>query len=160
MVYNLYFHPLSAYPGPFWARSSRLWYVNSLLRGKLPFDVHRMHLVYGNVVRVAPDELAYTNADAWKDIWGLRSGKGEIPKDPNFYSNTAAGGLSIIAAPAERHGQLRRLLSHGFSEKALREQEPIVQSYLDLFIRRLRDLSTGNEPIDIVDWYNVSKAFI
>lgn len=50
------------------------------------------------------------------------------------------GHVSIFGAPLERHGTLRRLLSHGFSEKALRCQEPIIQHYLDLFIRRLRDL--------------------
>lgn len=154
MVYNLYFHPLAAYPGPFWARSGRLWYCNTLVRGTLPFSVYEAHLKYGDVVRIAPDELAYNDFRAWKDIYGHRSGKGEIPKDPNFYLNTAAGHLSIIAAPSERHGTLRRLLSHGFSEKALRDQEPILQYYVDLFIRRLRDQSVTDGRIDIVKWYN------
>jgi len=120
----------------------------------LPFSVYRAHLKYGDVVRIAPDELAYNDHRAWKDIYGHRSGKGEIPKDPNFYLNTAAGHLSIIAAPSERHGTLRRLLSHGFSEKALRDQEPILQYYVDLFIRRLRDNGATDGPIDIVKWYN------
>ncbi|TVY14779.1 Cytochrome P450 monooxygenase aclL [Lachnellula arida] len=154
MVYNLYFHPLSTYPGPFWARSSRLWYCYTLIRGTLPFSVYHMHLEYGDIVRIAPDELAYNDPRAWKDIYGHRSGKAEIPKDPNFYLNTAAGHLSIIAAPSERHGTLRRLLSHGFSEKALRDQEPTLQYYADLFIRRLRDQSVTDERIDIVKWYN------
>lgn len=74
-----------------------------------------------------------------------------------MYGNLSAGELSIIFAPAHRHGQLRRLLSHGFSEKALRFQEPIIQGYLDLFIRRLRDLSAKGNDVDIVTWYNVSQ---
>ncbi|KAI9729630.1 MAG: hypothetical protein M1818_008477 [Claussenomyces sp. TS43310] len=154
MVYNLYFHPLSAYPGPFWARSSYLWYVNTLVRGTLPFSVYHAHQKYGDIVRIAPDELAYNDARSWKDIYGHRPGKSEIPKDPNFYTNTAAGHLSIIAAASDRHAAQRRLLSHGFSEKALRDQEPTLQYYVDLFIRRLRDLSVTGERIDIVQWYN------
>ncbi|OCK85223.1 putative cytochrome P450 monooxygenase [Lepidopterella palustris CBS 459.81] len=154
MTYNLYFHPLRAYPGPFWGRSCRFWYIYAVVRGTLPFSVHRMHEKYGRIVRVAPDELAYADADAWRDIYGHRVDKVQIPKDPNFYLNTAAGELSIIAAPNRRHGEIRRLMSHGFSEKALRDQEPFIQHYVDLLIRRLRDLSVKDEPIDMVNWYN------
>lgn len=154
MIYNLYFHPLSAYPGPFWARSGYLWYTNTLVRGTIPFSIYELHVKYGDVVRVAPDELAYNDFRAWKDIYGIRAGKSEIPKDPNFYENTAAGKLSIIAAPHERHGFIRRLLSHGFSEKSLRDQEPIIQHYVDYLIRRLRDQSAVEARTDMVEWYN------
>ncbi|KAF2500018.1 cytochrome P450 [Lophium mytilinum] len=154
MIYNLYLHPLRAYPGPFWARSCRFWYINYALRGELPFSVYHAHQKYGPVVRVGPDELSYADPESWKEIYGHRPDRGHIPKDPNFYLNTAAGDLSIIAAPSKRHGELRRLMSHGFSEKALRDQEPAIQHYVDLMIRRLRDLSVKGEPIDLVNWYN------
>ena len=160
VIYNLYFHPLSAYPGPFLARCSRLWYTRVLLSGQLPFAVHRAHQKYGDIVRIAPDELAYIDPRSWKDIYGHRAGKGEVPKDPNFYLNTSVGDLSIIGANTERHGRLRRLLSHGFSDRALQDQVPIVQEYIDLFIVRLRDLSMKAEPVDIVQWYNVRRHFL
>ncbi|EXJ90170.1 hypothetical protein A1O3_03239 [Capronia epimyces CBS 606.96] len=154
LVYNLYFHPLAAYPGPLLARCSRLWYTNALVRGNLPFVVHQAHEKYGEIVRIAPDELAYIDARAWKDIYGPRPGRHEIPKDPNFYLNTSVGDVSIIGADSVRHGKLRRLLSHGFSERALQDQVPIIQDYVDLFIARLRVLSKKPEPVDIVTWYN------
>lgn len=162
MIYNLYFHGLAGYPGPFWARSSPLWAIKHMLGGDLSFHVEKVHRKYGRVVRIAPDELVWADAEAWKDIYGIRPGKSEIPKDPMFYLNTAAGIESIIAAPAKRHGELRRLLSHGFSERALRSQEPIIQHHVDLFIHRLRQISSKGESdspdgksVDIVKWYNV-----
>lgn len=161
MIYNLYFHRLAGYPGPFWARSSPLWVINHMLRGNLSFYVEKVHRIYGPVVRVAPDELVYANANSWRDIYGMTPGKSEIPKDPMFYLNTAAGIESIIAAPAHRHGELRRLLSHGFSERALRSQEGIIQHHVDLFIHRLRQFSSASsEAIDIVKWYNVRPPCI
>ena len=157
IFYCLYIHPLASFPGPFLARCTRLWYVYHLARGKLPFAVEKVHEKYGPSVRLAPDELSFIDPDAWKNIYGYKHGTGgEMPKDPQMYLNTSAGELSIFAAPASRHGNLRRLLSHGFSEKALRSQEPIIQYYLDLFIRRLRDLGAKGEQVDIVTWYNVS----
>lgn len=117
----------------------------------------KSHDRYGSTVRLAPDELSFTGDDAWKEIYGFKHGTGgEMPKDPQMYLNTSGGAKSIFAAPTDRHGTLRRLLSYGFSEKALRAQEPIVQQYLDLLIRRLRDLGEKGEMIDIVTWYNVS----
>jgi hypothetical protein len=158
IIHCLYFHPLAAYPGPLLARSTRLWYVYYLTKGTLPHAVKSLHDKYGPTVRVAPDELSYIGEDAFKAIYGYKHGTGgEMPKDPNMYGNTPGGNLSILSAPSPRHGQLRRLLSHGFSEKALRFQEPIIQRYLDLFIRRLRDLSAKGDDIDMLTWYNVSQ---
>jgi hypothetical protein len=51
-----------------------------------------MHLKYGPVVRIAPDELAYIDSEAWKDIYGQRPGKEEVPKDPPFYDNASGVG--------------------------------------------------------------------
>ena len=46
----------------------------------------------------------------------------------------------------------RRNFSSAFSDKALREQEPIMKKYFDLLIQRLRENCT--KPVDIVQWYN------
>lgn len=157
MIYNLYFHPLASYPGPFAARASRLWYIRALLKGTLHTEVLDLHRKYGSVVRLAPDELAYNDPDAWRDIYGYRPGKPETPKDPLFYNNTASGILSVLGAPGARHGELRRMLSHGFSERALRDQEPLILSYADLLISNLRRCSEGGtKPVNMEAWYNVS----
>lgn len=61
---------------------------------------------------------------------------------------------NIITANNEDHKRMRRLLSHAFSEKALRGQENIIKHYVDLFITKLNDKAHKNEAIDIVRWYN------
>ena len=47
-------------------------------------------------------------------------------------------------------------MSHAFSSSALREQEPILTSYFDLLVARLRDQIGGGMAarIDIMSWYN------
>ncbi len=49
---------------------------------------------------------------------------------------------------------MRRNVSHAFSEGALRAQEPLIQSYIDLLIHRLGECAQAGEDVDIMRWYN------
>ncbi|KAE8548391.1 hypothetical protein TMatcc_010798 [Talaromyces marneffei ATCC 18224] len=169
MIYNLYFHPLARFPGPFWHRATRLAYVIKMNKGTLAFDVLPMHKKYGPVVRIAPNELSFQTPQAWKDIYGHRTGTAagaeEMDKYHTFY-RTKGEVLSISSGGREYHGILRRQLAYGFSDRAMREQEPIIGSYIDLLIKRLhencvdpnvKDPKTGNpaeKMLNMVSWYN------
>lgn len=65
---------------------------------------------------------------------------------------------SILSASDANHARYRRLLSHAFSERALREQEYLPLTYIDLLVRRLRDKvassDSGATIIDMVQWLN------
>ncbi|PLN84635.1 cytochrome P450 [Aspergillus taichungensis] len=155
VIYNVFFHPLRAFPGPRSYAMSRLPYCYRLLRGTLPFDMLALHEKYGDIVRIAPNELAFSTADAWKDIMGHQAaGTEEVGKWAQFYRAIDYVPTSIINAPREEHSVLRRQMSHGFSEKSMRAQEPLIRQYVDLLIQRLRETSAGSNPLDMVAWYN------
>jgi cytochrome P450 len=116
--------------------------------------VHELHLEYGAVVRIAPNELSFVEARAWKDIYGHHAGAAEFPKDPSQIFVEEPEHPHIVGAPREQHAKLRRLLSHGFSDKALREQGDVLHSYVLKFIDGLK--AKVSEPLDLVKWYNVS----
>lgn len=159
VVYNLFFHPLAGFPGPKLAAITRLHYIKNLLTGRLPFKNLELHKQYGGIVRIAPNELSLNTAEGWKDVYGQRLGKPEMPKNAFFYGTTSSGSEGLLASSRERHGPLRRLVSHGFSEKALRLQEVLIQQYCDLLMKRLReDCRGGTKMVDMVKWYNVSLS--
>ncbi|KZL75635.1 cytochrome p450 [Colletotrichum incanum] len=133
VIYNLYFHPLRNYPGPILMRATRWGFCYKLLKGSLPFDILELHKKYGDIIRVAPDELALCNVSAWKDIMGH---------------------CWIHSSNGREHSLLRRQLSHGFSDRSLREQEPLITKYVDLFIQRLYENGTDGEATDLMAWYN------
>ncbi|RMZ85803.1 hypothetical protein DV737_g386, partial [Chaetothyriales sp. CBS 132003] len=145
VVYNAFFHPLSKYPGPFFHKISRIPYFYKHINGTLPFDMLDLHRKYGDIVRIAPDELAFSHPDAWKDIMGHQKSGKELGKAMWFYQPVEAMPKHIVNEPREEHARIRRQLAHGFSEKGMREQEPIIKHYLDLFIRQLRSLSERGE---------------
>lgn len=106
---------------------------------------------YGPVVRITPNSLVYTTSEAWKDIYSHQNGavvKGEeFDKDSGFYRNRGVP-LSILSETRDNHALLRRQVSHGFSEKILRDQEPIIKGYVDLMMNRLRDRCILPNPAD------------
>lgn len=123
--------------------------------------VHELHIIYGPVVRIAPNELAYSSSQAWKDIYGYQNGKEEIPKFARFY-NALTDVPNIVTEPTRFHQVIRRIISPGFSDKCLREQEPILKGYIELLTNQLEsnccDAKGRRLPVDINTWFN-SLAF-
>ncbi|KAH8993149.1 putative P450 monooxygenase [Lactarius akahatsu] len=75
VVYNLYFHPLSHFPGSKLAACSRLWLAyRELVRGESLSDLRvELHRQYGEIIRLAPNELHFSNPAAYNDIYNHRN---------------------------------------------------------------------------------------
>ncbi|KAH7026785.1 cytochrome P450 [Macrophomina phaseolina] len=91
VLYNVYFHPLSKYPGPKYAATTNwIWHIITI-KGDQPHWVRKQHEKYGDLVRVGPDRLSFIDPQAWKDIYGHRSAgrqencneRASASKDPN-----------------------------------------------------------------------------
>ena len=52
------------------------------------------------------------------------------------------------------HARFRRMLVHAFSEKSLKQQAPVLQSYVDLLIAQLGKRAKAGEVTDLVEWLN------
>ncbi|KAJ5382845.1 cytochrome P450 [Penicillium concentricum] len=155
VTYNIFFHPLAKFPGPISCAATRIPYLQAVLDGRVAQNPKLLHKKYGDVVRIAPDELSFVNGEAWKTIYGSRPGHGQNPKDSRVYPPTAKGVPSIIQSNDEDHSRFRRTLSYAFSESSLKAQEPIIKGYVDLLIQRLhQNANNGSTPLDMVAWYN------
>lgn len=106
-----------------------------------------MHKKYGEVVRLGPDRLTYITPQAWKDIAGSGAGKRlENTKDSSTFGPNIHGDLSMGATfDTAAHRARRRIYSHAFSDKALKEQEPLILGYIKSLIRLVREKAT-KEP--------------
>ena len=151
-IYNLFFHPLSRFPGP------KLWIAFPIfknlaqLRGQLDFTMRDLHDHFGSVVRCGPNELSFTSPAAWKDIYG--HGHAELPKYfPNGIGIRDAAASNIINSHAHDHFRFRRAMLPAFSDRALEQQEDIIQGYVNLLISRLRNVAKSDRVTDMKDWY-------
>ena len=159
-TYNVFFHALRRYPGPWYFAASRLPYCFMLTSGRAAHIIRRFHEKYGDVVRIAPNELSYTSPAAWRDIMGRRSTPtGENAKDPNFYGNFLFRTPDIVNSNKADHSRYRTAMADAFSIQAVSKDERIIQNYTDLLLEQLRKrCDDGRIPVDIVKWYN-STAF-
>ncbi|KAJ4383147.1 hypothetical protein N0V86_001189 [Didymella sp. IMI 355093] len=158
-VYNVYFSPLRHIPGPRFASATGIPYALNMRSGTIAKWLQQLHDQYGDVVRISPTELSFISGEtAWPDIYGFRTGKykdtGAYLKDKTWFPKPTNGVYAIIAAQEDDHARVRRNLSHAFSDKALRSQEPLIMSYVDLLIHRLEEHAEKGMEVDIVRWYN------
>ncbi|KAL3444197.1 cytochrome P450 [Aspergillus insuetus] len=156
-IYRLYFHPLSKFPGPRLRAISSLPPIASLLRGRLGFDTKTLHDKYGPVVRVSPNELAFNSAQAWEDIYGFKThGRANMHKDPIHVGSVdpLPHASTLTMADDANHARQRRALAHSFSERALKEQEYIIQHYVDILVSKLSGLAERGEEFNLVNWLN------
>lgn len=108
------------------------------------------HDRYGDVVRIAPDELSFTDVEGHlrqsSRTWTFERNRTwfrkEAPHDPN----------SIMGLDEEDHSRFRRNLTNTFSEKSLKAQAPIIQHYVDQLVEQMK--ARAGAIVDLVEWLN------
>ncbi|KAI0301724.1 high nitrogen upregulated cytochrome P450 monooxygenase 2 [Multifurca ochricompacta] len=119
-------HPLANYPGPILARLSKFYFVLICAKGKQHLYYSQLHEIYGDYVRVGPNELSIRDASVIHPVLG----SGGLQKGP-FWDHRPP---SLIASrDAADHARKRKSWNHAFTSAALKEYEVIIT-------RRLRQL--------------------
>ncbi|KAJ5648686.1 cytochrome P450 [Penicillium lividum] len=151
-LYNFFLHPLRRYPGPkLWA-ISRIPYSICYMSGKAHKRILELHEKYGDIVRIAPNELIFCYPEAFNDIMGHRKqGEEENGKDQDFWKEDS---ITLTGSNGQNHRRVRRILSHAFSAKAMAEQEPLIKGYVELLIEKLKIAVAGDESQEMTSWYN------
>ncbi|KAJ9607707.1 hypothetical protein H2200_007785 [Cladophialophora chaetospira] len=134
VFYRVFFHPLASYPGPFFAKFTELYPMLAMVKRNRIVWQYEMLQKYGSPVRVATNELFFSDMKSWSDIYGQSSSP--CQKEKVFYDMfTVTGATSVLNERDKvQHSRLRRLLSHGFSLKALLQEQPLVQKKVDEYI--------------------------
>ncbi|KAJ5714348.1 cytochrome P450 [Penicillium malachiteum] len=123
--------------------------------GRLPQHTAKVHAKYGDIVRLAPNELSFANPQAWTDIYAKLPGKEQWPRNPRRVPQGKNGLKSMMNTAGSDHARFRRLLNHAFSEKGLQKQQGLITKYIDLFIKRVDEFAQTGEPVDLTKWFGM-----
>ncbi|KAF5361514.1 hypothetical protein D9758_006134 [Tetrapyrgos nigripes] len=136
-VFHHCFHPLNRFCGPRLARWTRYYmaYYDVVKGGAWIEQLQKLHQMYGPVVRVAPNELHFSNPRAYGDIYSATS---KCTKDPNLYDSFPQVD-SIFPQTDPREVSARRpLIAPFFSKQAVQTQvEGTIKSIVDQLINQL-----------------------
>ncbi|KAK5167475.1 uncharacterized protein LTR77_007174 [Saxophila tyrrhenica] len=141
-IYNLYISPLRKIPGPRIRALSNVPRIWEMMAGRDGIDHIDLHRVYGPI----------------HDIYGPRKGHAAPPaKDKLFYQPPYNGVDSILGIDDEAaHKQERKIMSAGFSERSLRDQEPLLKSWATKLGGKLREQAIAGNKADLVKFYNLT----
>lgn len=135
-IHRLYFHPLAKYPGPFLAKLTDLYSTYHAWKGDRHLEFWRCHEKYGPIVRFGPNSLSFNSNTALKDVYGH---KANVRKS-DFYSAfpaTKDAYSTHSAIDRAQHARKRRVLSHAFSDVAIRSMENHVLAHVRQFCTNL-----------------------
>ncbi|TFK80146.1 cytochrome P450 [Polyporus arcularius HHB13444] len=146
-------HPLSRYPGPFWCKTSKIWWSLLTLRGYGHYRLKALHERYGDVVRIGPNELSIRDPEAIAPLLGAAG----VPKGPGIMGSILASGqraedtAMIGLLDVEEHLHRRRPWNRAFGSAAMKEYEPLIARRT----RQLLDaLSQQKGPVELGKWIN------
>ncbi|PVH70068.1 cytochrome P450 [Cadophora sp. DSE1049] len=153
-----YSRGLNKFNGPFLASFTNAWKLWYAITGAQKQIYVAEHEKYGEIVRVGPNELSFSNPQAIHDIYGARglSQKVCFYAVPGVPTNGVVFEVLFNGLNEEWHDQQRRLVSSAFSMSQMVKYEPWVDDNISIFLEEIRKrfvVHAGTGPaMNVMDW--------
>ena len=109
--------PLSRIPGPKWFALTRWCLAYQDWKGTRTTFIHKLHLRYGDAVRIGPNEVSFNNLAALRTIYGAGSG---FERDTFYRMFDAYGKQNLFTfGPSKPHSDRKKLLNHAYSKTSI-----------------------------------------
>ena len=149
-IYDVFFGPLSAIPGPFLARWTGLWSQILYFRRTRFYHTHTAHEKYGPIIRTGPNMIEVTGLENLDKVYGAKLDKpSSIPVFDSGEGDRRSSHVYAIAPPfgdgnlttllrvysfscktvAEAQGKRRSVLPH-FSVANVITWQPVIQDHV------------------------------
>ncbi|KAI1121505.1 cytochrome P450 [Nemania abortiva] len=151
-IYNIYLHPAAAFPGPRLAAVSNVWYAYHWATGRYPWAVQNALKKYGDVVRVAPNELVFITPQAFTDIYEPHTGGLEHFRKTNFMDLGMGDNALLWEMDPVKHHKDAKKVAPAFGVRAIKEKEVTVNKYIEAFIQRMKEIGDEDEGIELKTW--------
>jgi cytochrome P450 len=152
MVYVHFFHPLSGFNGPWYARSSSLFIAILSVMNREPEWLMYVIRKYGDEkpIRVTPNVLLFPSPSALRDIyWDQKCNtKGRI------YGSGLFGNPNVVnTMEAGEHRALRKSLSNGpwTIGPLKRNWEPRFDELIELFAKKMHEHAVAGRTVNVAD---------
>ncbi|GAW25695.1 putative cytochrome P450 [Rosellinia necatrix] len=133
VIFRLFFHPLSRFPGPLGCKISSAWFATYLAGRDVFRQLVKLHQEHGNFVQFGSNDLSISHPKAVQAIYDLDSGCSKS----NFYDLTRP----MVSLQSTRddafHSRRRRIWSAAFGNKNLRDYDVRMAPCRGLLIKTI-----------------------
>jgi hypothetical protein len=152
ILYCRLLHPFSDIPGPFLASFSRLWIAASVAGGQAEHTQRALHKKYGQLVRIAPNEISVADPHAIKTIYSIKSAFTKTDFYTPFAANISPHGDIFTQRDAIKHAQRRKYVNSIYSMSTILESEAYIDACSDVFLEKMATFARENKEIDFGEW--------
>ncbi|TIA09022.1 flavonoid 3',5'-hydroxylase [Aureobasidium pullulans] len=145
IVYYRWFHPLSKFPGPFWASVTRLWIAYHNLKEDEPMVAFELHKRYGPVIRITPTLLLVSDATKLPEIYNRQANKSK------HYISGSFGNVESLFNMQDwkTHARFRKVAAGSYRHK----MEPLVDLRINDWINKLStSFAETGKKFDFAPW--------
>ncbi|KAH9998260.1 hypothetical protein BJV77DRAFT_742201 [Russula vinacea] len=138
VIYNVFFHPLSRFPGPRGAACTRWWLAYKELGRGVSLSTLRaeLHQKYGDIIRIAPNELHFSRPTVYNEIYNSQN---RWDKDYEYYRAFELDESFFTQTDYLKSKHSRGLISNLFSRGAISEIQHLIRGQFDLYCDALRN---------------------
>ncbi|PTB63052.1 cytochrome P450 [Trichoderma citrinoviride] len=145
VIYRVFFHRLRHFPGPFWAKVTKFYSPWIAWDGKLHEKHAEFFEKYGDVVRIAPNELIFLSIDTQQKLHAAttRCSKRESVYEVLHYE----GHLSLeTLLSRDEHRRRRQIWDKAFNTKALESYEAYAREVVYEWLEKMATLQ--GQPVN------------
>ncbi|KAF9062643.1 cytochrome P450 [Rhodocollybia butyracea] len=142
--YNIFLHPLSAIPGPWYAAASNFWLTTHVVRLEQCKIVHQLFEKYGPVVRVGPNKVFFNDLASTRGVYSVHKfDKSEYYKSLLTNNNDHAM-TTLDHAP---HAIIRKGYAPHYASANLAKFQPDIHEPMVELVNNVRNIG-GKSPIE------------
>jgi cytochrome P450 len=148
-IYRIFFHPISHIPGPLLPKVTSLWLHYHAYIGDEATAIHALHQRFGPHIRVSPNEIDISDADAVQPIYISKGGFAKA----SCYANFDIDGHKTIFSTTESQYRAPRAkaVKPLFSTKSIRENTKKIYGCVERFVERLRDEKASKRKVNVLN---------
>ncbi|KAH8174458.1 cytochrome p450 domain-containing protein [Sarocladium implicatum] len=140
LAYELFFSPLSAFPGPFVSKITDGWRAYLATRGKVDQNQLAWHRRWGTAVRVGPNTISLNDPDLIKTVYASKNAwrKSDMYRPNDIVVNGKR--MSNIFSTQDKafHAKYTKPIIGFWSMSKVLELEPLLDETLKLFVEKLQ----------------------
>ncbi|KAI0021645.1 flavonoid 3',5'-hydroxylase [Xylariomycetidae sp. FL0641] len=149
IVHYRLFHPLSKFPGPFWASVTRLWLTYHNVKADECEVIQALHKKHGPVVRITPTMLAVSEARKLPELYSRHAHKSQHYITGSFGETESLFNMQ----DAKTHARFRRLAASPYSFSHIKRMEPLIDATVGQWLAALETrFASSPEAFDFAPW--------